>query len=158
MCHGSDRCDRELFTSSCHPDAILSVGPFVGTVDELYEWSAGLQARYRTTMHTVENFRCEIDGDTAHAETYYLFVGCIGEETNLFTGGRYIDRFERRGDVWRIAARTNLIEWTSPLPALANPMGDVPGLDRNGLSARDRSDPSYIRPLINRRTRHVPRG
>ena len=85
MSRGSDRFDRELFLSACHPDAVLAAGPFVGSPEELYDWSAQLQAStYRATMHKLLNFTCDIDGDIAHAETYYLFVGCIGAVLNIF--------------------------------------------------------------------------
>lgn len=162
MSRGSDRCDRTLFLSACHADAVIAAGPFVGGPQELFDWSSQLQASmYRTTLHTLMNFTCDIDGDTGHAETYYLFVGCIAasqgqEDTNLLAGGRYVDRFDRRGGEWRLAVRNNFIEWTSALPALASPLGEVADLARNGLPARDRTDPSYARPLINRRERHIP--
>jgi hypothetical protein len=158
MSRGSDRFDRDLFLSSCHPDAVLAAGPFVGGREELYDWSAELARNYRTTMHKLMQFTCDIDGDVAHAETYYLFVGCLGEETNLLAGGRYVDRFERRGGVWGLVLRNNFIEWTSAVPAAASPLGNIPDLHLNGLPAHDRSDPSYTRPLVNRRERHIPPG
>lgn len=159
MSRGSDRFDRELFLSSCHPDAVLAAGPFVGSPEELYDWSSQLQkANYRLTMHKLLNFTCDIDGDTAHGETYYLFVGAVGEDTNLVAGGRYVDRFERRDGVWGIVLRNNFIEWTSALPAMANPLGEIPDLHLNGLPAQDRGDPSYLRPLVNRRERRIPPG
>ena len=157
MSRGSDRFDRELFLSSCHPDAVLAAGPFVGNREELYDWSSQLQKNsYRTTMHKLLNFSCDIDGDTAHTETYYLFVGCIGEETNLVAGGRYVDKFERRDGVWGLVLRNNFIEWTSALPAMASPLGEIPDLHLNGLPSHDRNDPSYMRPLVNRRERQIP--
>lgn len=157
MSRGSDRFDRELFLSSCHPDAVLAAGPFVGGPEELYDWSSKLQAQtYRTTMHKLANFSCEIDGDTAHAETYYLFVGCLGEETNLLAGGRYVDKFERRDGVWGLVLRNNFIEWTSAVAAMGNPLGEIPDLHLNGLPTHDRGDPSYTRPLVNRRERKIP--
>jgi hypothetical protein len=159
MSRGSDRFDRALFLSSCHADAVLAAGPFVGSPEELYDWSSRLQTNtYRATMHKLLNFSCDLDGDVAHAETYYLFVGCIGEETNLLAGGRYVDRFERRGGVWGLVLRNNFIEWTSAVPAMASPLGAIADLHMNGLPAHDRSDPSYTRPLVNRRERHIPAG
>ena len=51
--------------------------------------------------------------DTAHAETYYLFAARNRDETNWVPGGRYFDRLERRDAAWRIAVRTNVIEWSA---------------------------------------------
>ena len=63
-------------------------------------------------------------------------------------GGRYIDRLERRGGRWAIAARVCTAEWeTQAQSFLRNPpLG--PDVLANGLvMARDRTDVSYDRPL-----------
>ena len=156
MSRASDRFDKDLFLSAFHSDAVIAAGPFVGGPEELYDWSSRFQKKtYTATFHKLLNQYCEIDGDTAHAETYYLFVGCLGSETNLLAGGRYVDRFERRAGVWGLVMRNNFVEWTSIVPAMASPLGEVPGLDLNGVPSHDRSDPSYQRPLINRRARNT---
>ena len=110
------------------------------------------------THHNLLNHSCDIDGDTAHAETYYLFVGRNRDDTNWIAGGRYIDRLERRDRHWRIALRSNAIEWSGTVPATPIPYADLPDVHRNGAPARSREDPSYQRPLINRRELHVPAG
>jgi len=70
---------------------------------------------------------CDIDGDTAHCETYYLFAARNRDDTNWIAGGRYFDRFERRDQVWRIALRTNVIEWSGAVPTMPIPFADVAG-------------------------------
>lgn len=52
--------------------------------------------------------------------------------------------------------RNNLIEWSSIVPALDNPLNAVPGLHANGVSTRAADDISYTRPLVNVRARNVP--
>ena len=52
--------------------------------------------------------------------------------------------------------RNNFIEWTSMVPAMPSPLGEIADLHLNGLPAQNRSDPSYQRPLVNRRTLNVP--
>jgi len=42
------------------------------------------------------------------------------------------------------------------LPTLPIPFGDIPGIDLNGVVARDTSDLSYRRPLTNLREPFVP--
>ena len=153
---GSDRGDRALFLSGFHADSVVTAGPFVGSPADLWDWASKFQAdMYTATFHQLHQMTCDIDGDTAHAETYYFFVGCMGE-TNLLAGGRYIDRFERRGGVWGMVMRNNFVEWTSTLPALGSPLGDIPGLELNGVAAHDGSDASYIRPLVNKRALFNP--
>lgn len=77
-------------------------------------------------------------------------------ENNLLAGGRHIDRFEKRSCVWGVVMRNNFVEWTSVVPAIDSPLGEIPDLHLNGLPAPDRSDPSYQRPLINRRKLRNP--
>jgi hypothetical protein len=154
---GMDRFDRETFLSAFHPDATIAAGPFVGGPDALYDWASAMHAQGQVaTHHNLLNLTCEIDGDTAHTELYYLFVGRNRDETNWIAGGRYIDRLERRDGTWRIALRTNAIEWSGMVPTMDIPFADVPGIHDNGAPVRSGDDPSYRRPLTNRRARHIP--
>lgn len=154
---GVDRLDRELFLSAFHPDAEIAAGPFVGDPEALADWAFALHRREQeATLHYLLNHACEIEGEQAHAETYYLFVGRLPGGDNWLAGGRYLDRFERRQGEWRIATRVNLVEFSSRVAGLPLPFADLPDLAENGLPARDRSDPSYARPLRNRRRRQIP--
>ncbi len=157
MSRGTDRCDRELFLSGFHADSVVTAGPFVGSPADLYDWAAKFQAvAYTNTLHKLHQMTCDLDGDDAHAETYYLFIGCLPDGNNLLAGGRYVDRFARRGGVWGMVMRNNFVEWTSIVPALGNPLGEIPDLMLNGVSARGPEDASYIRPLVNNRTLQIP--
>src|ERR1700744_5670248 len=72
---GLDRLDREIFLSAFHTDAVCAAGPFVGGPVALWDWSSKMheQGQY-ATQHNLLNHTCEIAGDTAHTETYYLFA------------------------------------------------------------------------------------
>jgi hypothetical protein len=154
---GMDRFDRECFLSAFHADAVISAGEFVGPPDVCYDWASKLHEQGQVaTQHDLVNVTVDIDGDVAHAETYYLFVGRNRDETNWIAGGRYIDRLERRGGAWKIAMRANAIEWSGMLPTLPIPFADVPGVELNGSASRSKEDISYLRPLTNRRAPHVP--
>lgn len=155
-----DRFDRDLFLSAYHADAVIAAGEFVGGPVALYDWASKLHEQGQSaTHHNLLNHSCAFDrdgdGDVAHAETYYLFVGRNRDETNWIAGGRYLDRFERRGE-WKIALRTTVIEWSGLVPTLPIPFADVPGIELNGVASRSKEDPSYQRPLTNRRKPHVP--
>jgi hypothetical protein len=94
---GMDRFDRELFLSAFHSDATIAAGVFVGAPAALYVWAESLHDQGQVaTHHNLLNHTCEIQGDTAHTETYYLFVGRNRDDSNWMAGGRYIDRLERR--------------------------------------------------------------
>lgn len=154
---GMDRFDRDIFLSAFHDDATIAAGNFVGGPIDLYEWArATHELGQVSTHHNLLNHTCDIDGDTAHTETYYLFVGRNHDDTNWIAGGRYIDRVERRDGQWRIALRTNVIEWSGIVPTMGIPFADVPDIHVNGAPSRSTTDPSYQRPLTNMRNPHVP--
>jgi hypothetical protein len=154
---GIDRLDREICLSAFHEDAEMADGNFVGSAAECADWAFPMHEQGQIlTHHALLNTMIDLDGDTAHVETYYLFVARNKDESLMQAGGRYIDRFERRGGAWKIALRTNAIEWAGLLQSLPLPFADVPDLYGNGAPARDKSDPSYRRPLTNLRERRVP--
>ena len=154
---GIDRFDRDLFLSAFHPDAVIAAGEFVGGPPELYDWAHAMHEQGQiATQHNLINNTCDIDGNTAHSETYYLFAARNRDESNWIAGGRYFDRLERRDGQWRIALRTNAIEWSGMVPTMSIPFADIADINVNGVPARNRTDPSYQRPLVNRRKRHNP--
>jgi hypothetical protein len=157
FCRGIDRFDRDLFLSAFHPDAQIAAGDFVGGAADLYNWAHSMHEQGQiATQHLLLNNTCDIDGDTAHCETYHLFAARNRDESNWIAGGRYFDRLERRDGNWRITVRTNVIEWSGMLPTMPIPFADVPDIGANGVSARNRTDPSYKRPLVNRRDPNNP--
>jgi hypothetical protein len=150
---GMDRLDRELVRSAYHDDAYEDHGGFVGPLDEFLDWSLDFQSRYARHQHYVTNHSAELDGDTAHAETYFLFVGTERDPDAPLTtfGGRYIDRFERRQGRWAIAVRVLLVEWRTSLACDLSPAAFA-FMAGAGTVARDRQDLSYARPLQLQRT------
>src|SRR5689334_16553807 len=101
-CRGVDRFDRELILSAFHPDFIDEHGKFVGTREEFVDWALGQHCEtHLSHQHYLMNHRCDLAGDVAHTETYFLFVAMNrkGKPVQM-NGGRYIDRFERRNGTW----------------------------------------------------------
>jgi ketosteroid isomerase-like protein len=156
-----DRLDRELLLSVYHPDAVDDHGVFVGGPEQFADWAIAMhRATHLSHQHCVLNYTCELDGDVAHTETYYMFVGMNREGTPLaMSEGRYVDRLEKRDGRWAIAARVCVRDW-APLDRVperldAAAMTVVKGLDdqtiqlvRSGAQPRrDRCDVSYRRSL-----------
>jgi len=155
-----DRLDRELILSVYHEVATDDHGAFVGGPAAFADWVIAMHtATHMSHQHCQFNSTCDLQGDVAHTETYYMFVGLNRKGTPLaMSGGRYIDRLEKRNCRWAIAARLCVRDW-APLPAIPETLDQaaltVVNLDeatkamiRGGaMPARDRSDPSYARPL-----------
>lgn len=162
-CRGGDRLDRDMMVSAYHPDGIEEHGKFVGSAAEFVDFAVKQHTdAHLTTQHYVMNHRCELEGDIAHAETYFMFIAMNkhGEKILQTGGGRYIDRFERRQGKWAIAYRVALRDWAAmderpdmadlstftSTRALLSP--EVRAFMNGGPGPkRDRTDPSYDRPL-----------
>jgi hypothetical protein len=141
---GMDRRDRALLRSAYHDGAVDDHVGFIGVVDDFIDWALA----YHST-HTVD-----IDGDVAHAETYYLFVGTDHEPASHMTisGGRYVDRLERRDDRWAIADRVCVVEFITESESQLTE--DIIAMMAGMRTAqRDVKDPSYDRPLIASRSK-----
>jgi len=163
-CRGGDRLDAELMASAYHADAIEEHGKFVGPAAEFVDFAVRQHAEtHLTHQHYVMNHQCEIEGDTAHSETYFMFVAMHkhGDKVMQVGGGRYLDRFERREGKWAIAYRLVLRDWAmvderpdmNDLSAFTSTRASLPPevlkFMNEGLGPkRDRTDPSYVRPLV----------
>ena len=146
---GMDRQDRALLRSAYHDGAVDDHVGFVGQVDDFIDWAFAYHSTQTRYQHYLLNHTSEFDGDEAHAETYYLFVGTDRQPANHMTlsGGRYIDRLERRDNGWAIAERVCVVEWNAESTSQITDeviamLPDVRG------ATDDRSDPSYMRPLV----------
>ena len=64
------------------------------------------------------NHWIEIEGDAAVGESYVIaYQQTAGEAPqDVMTGGRYIDRYERRDGEWKISHRTFVMDWTTSSP------------------------------------------
>lgn len=146
---GVDRRDRDLLLSVYHEDAWDDHAAFCGPAAKFADWAFDFHYKYQEAHHHyILNHSCELDGDVAHTETYYLFSGVNREGPKvIMSGGRYLDRFEKRNGRWAIAARKCLIEWTGTLNDLDYDPAYKAALQSSGVSARGREDTSYDRPL-----------
>lgn len=153
IARGMDRFDRGLFLSGFHSDALNEAGVMLSGPEQSFD--AGMQMHeqaQKSTLHYLLNHNCDIDGDTAHTETYFIFVAHNRDDTNFATGGRYVDRLERRDGAWKVAFRHTILEWSGSIPHGTIPLfGDAPDAAANGAASRSTDDPSYRRPFVNRR-------
>jgi hypothetical protein len=145
---GMDRLDRESALSAFHDDAVLDYGVFVGSPTEFFDYFSDLHRHHHhSTNHMICNHVCELDGDTAHTETYFAVANNnVGDPPFSLAGGRYVDRFERRDGRWAIAARLCMGEWdATPGNELAETL--IAKFKEVFSISRDRNDASYRRPL-----------
>lgn len=113
-CHGVDRRDWALVRSLYHDDAIDDHRPFfIGSAEDYCAWLPSMMANWRRTAHSIDNMLFLIDGDRAEGEmgakTYHE---TLDGSKAIIAYGRYCDRYEKRGGVWKYAHRCFVLDWT----------------------------------------------
>lgn len=107
--HGVDRLDADLMRAAYWPDAIDDHGVFVGNAWEFVDRVMQSHTKWAWTMHSTTNHRIELgdDGVTATGDLDNVtYLQPPDRATIHVWYGRYLDRYERRGDEWRIIHRT----------------------------------------------------
>ena len=128
-CRGVGRKDWDLVRSVFHEDAQDDHGNFNGTVEAFISWQQRHHVGIDQSAHLLSNVLIEfVDADTALVESYVVayhhytaeagqaHIDILGEADaavgafNSRGVGRYLDRFCRRGGVWKIAHRITVVE------------------------------------------------
>jgi hypothetical protein len=146
--HGHDRLDAEIITGTYHEDGVDEHGHAINVGAAYAQWANAVHAAGSLLhLHNITTHRCEIDGDTAHCESYVM-VALLNNDgiTARLINGRYVDRMERRDGAWKIALRRSTVDWLlmGDASILQAPLFKDQGYTRG---TRDRSDVSYQRPL-----------
>ncbi|WP_332772145.1 nuclear transport factor 2 family protein [Phenylobacterium sp.] len=149
-CRAFDRCDEALLASCFHPDATHEHGAFKGLSRDFCALGLAAVRQVVLTHHQLGQVSIELDGERAWVESYFTSYHRFGAEPppggapreDRIMGGRYVDRFERRDGVWRIAHRQGVNEWLRYEPASDRGFFDRPASERG---RRDRGDPVYRR-------------
>jgi hypothetical protein len=115
-CRGIDRQDEAALRSAYWPDATDRHGPYQGSASGFIDWALDkLRTQGERSVHNIANLSITLQGPQAAVETYFMALqrdrDAQGTAREVFLAGRYVDRFEKRGDEWRIAQRTVVYDW-----------------------------------------------
>jgi len=105
---GLDRLDENLMKSAYWPDATDDHGTFVGNAMEFVEMCMAAHLRWRSTNHCILNHHIDLwsDGVQATGELHNITHLFQKDQNVLDTWhGRYLDRYEKRDNEWRIIER-----------------------------------------------------
>lgn len=143
---GHDRHDVEIITAAYHADGVDEHGPHVNPAAKYAEWANAVHARSLVNMHNITTHTCEIEGDTAYAESYCIVALLVEQsQTATLLNGRYVDKLEKRDGRWRIAKRRTTLDLACVADAkILYQASQVRGYVKG---ARDKTDISYSRPL-----------
>jgi len=154
---GLDRHNDDLIRDAYWQDAAVTYG-VLRPVSGLAAWANETHAKRAGHQHHVTTLTLDVDGDTAHEEGYILFSADLIRDTQFDTrgaptpgrllagstatlgSGRYINRYERRNGLWKMAVH----EYVHDLSVRLQPVD----LCATGCLGRwDSTDISYLRPL-----------
>ncbi len=123
-CRGADRADEALLASVFHDGATIVAGAFNGKAPQFArEVTKQIRESLKRVFHSVANEWFQISGDRAVGESYAIAVATRsvdGMDMDAITGGRYLDRFERRAGTWKIAERVFVQDWNINQPSTAS--------------------------------------
>ena len=148
---GIDRADAALLKSCYHSDAIEEhAGIHSGNAHDYVDGAIPRVREMGVMQHLLGSSHLEQSGDVAFVETYvWTFVRFEkdGQDIDTLTGGRLIDRFERRDEEWKIAHRRTILDWNRDTPSAEGWCLGLFDFSRPGAlrGRKDRGDPSYER-------------
>jgi hypothetical protein len=142
-----DRQDAEQIAACWWEDGIDEHGPMTTAMpDYPAKANLGHTTNFNMTSHNITNHLCEIDGTTAHCESYVVGgLYWLDGKTTTIAFGRYLDRLEKRNGEWRMAVRRCTIEMSANTDGTWVHSKNVQGFLKAIWS---KEDPSYERPFV----------
>lgn len=143
---GLDRLDGDLLAAQFWPEAQLEYGIFSGAPADFADFCMAALQDHDANHHMLGQHLIDFAAsDEAFGEVYYQAYHRTTDETgakrDLFIAGRYVDRYQRRGGVWKIAYRSELVDWLRDEPASDAMLHHAPFI----MGARKPADPLYHR-------------
>jgi SnoaL-like domain len=145
-----DRMDEKMLRSVFHPGSKhahffegASSDPSKpskpGAPGDFVSFAMDVLRTHSRTHHQLGNTLIEMESESvAFAETYFTAYhrmrpsgdklaasSACDTEMDYFVGGRYIDRFEKRGGKWKITHRTGMTDWTRLEPPSSQGFGAI---------------------------------
>ncbi len=142
---GVDRLDADMIRSAYWPDVQDTHLDFHGDAEAFIAWAFPIMGTMDQTMHMIGNVLIALHGEHADVEAYfygYHRVTIEGCKRDVIGAGRYLDRFEKREDEWRIIKRLVITDWFREYPDSADWDAGLLG-QRVDFGRRHPHDPSY---------------
>ena len=122
-CRASDRHDWQAMAELYHDDAQDDHGSlFQGSARDFVAWLPGMAGKFISTWHQINNHLIEVHGDHAEGEVYvvarHVKAARDGGTDQIVTGGRYLDRYEKREGRWKFLRRKAVMDWNDVRPCL----------------------------------------
>jgi ketosteroid isomerase-like protein len=145
-CRAVDRGDTAQLRDLYHHDAVDAHGGFsTGTVDEFLQQLAAARPYIRSMQHNITTVNFAVNGHAAEGEIYTIAIHTLAgkhRDVDIVVGGRYLDKYEKRDDAWKLIERTIVTDWARVNDPSAMDMGH--SITKDTLKGTlDANDPSY---------------
>jgi ketosteroid isomerase-like protein len=114
-CRAVDRGDLATLRELYHHDATDAHGAFsTGTVEDFLGELAASRPYIRAMQHNITTVNFAIDGTWAEGEIYSIATQTViarDRDVDVVIGGRYLDKYEKRDDTWKIIERAIVTDW-----------------------------------------------
>ncbi|MDE0756652.1 MAG: nuclear transport factor 2 family protein [Pseudomonadales bacterium] len=117
---GLDRLDRELLLSVFTEGAYCEYG-FINSNPTLFvDYALNALSNHLANQHMVGNHLIEFEGEQAFGEIYFnayhkFETGGINQD--MIIAGRYLDRYEIEDGQWKMAYRSERVDWSRSGPS-----------------------------------------
>jgi hypothetical protein len=118
---GLDRLDAELLLSVFSPDAYCEYGFVNGTPAEFVDYAISALNTHISNHHMIGNHLIEFEGDPNEAfgeiyfNAYHKVAGGDGP-LDIVIAGRYLDRYVKAAGQWKMAYRSERVDWSRTQP------------------------------------------
>lgn len=123
-CRALDRMDKPAAYAVWHADGTADYGDdiFQGPGWGFVDWVWTAHAAMSTHSHQITNVLIQVDGDRAASESYVtvalrtLPMGDGGHVAEIFSRGRYLDRWSYKDGQWAIDHRIYITDHSLTMP------------------------------------------
>lgn len=116
-CVAADRHDYDKMRTLYHEDAVDDHGGFYkGLATEFIDRLPQIQAPMKILHHNLTTINIALEGDYAEGEVYVLAFHQVETDdgaVDLLIGGRYLDKYEKRGGSWKYIERAVVADWAT---------------------------------------------
>ncbi|QFU75117.1 nuclear transport factor 2 family protein [Halioglobus maricola] len=132
---GLDRLDRDLLLAQFWDDGWCEYGFYNASPGEFIDFALGALKDHVANQHFIGNTLIDIDGNQAFGEIYFQAYHKVPAEDgfeDMIIAGRYLDRYECRNGIWKLAYRSEVVDWSRSAPTNDPYFELAPGTLRGG--------------------------
>lgn len=132
---GLDRLDGELILEQFWQDGWCEYGFFNGSPHAFVTFAVQALQEHIANQHMLGQTLIEIDGHEAFGEVYFRAYHQLETPSgleDLVIAGRYLDRYAYRDGVWKLAYRSEVVDWSHAGPSSGSYFDLAPDCLRGG--------------------------